>query len=110
VFGSALDGHGIWETLIGCFPSRARPSARSTHQSALAGILLAAAACRVAIGRDPDVTTVSRLDVMRAVGERHAEPARAGRSGRCICEDPDFRAALAAAYGKGRPAERPTIG
>jgi hypothetical protein len=68
------------------------------HQSALAGVLLAAAACRIASTDIPAVTTVSRLDVMRPVGQRVAEHARAGSTGRCICADPDFRDAFHEAY------------
>lgn len=68
------------------------------HQSALAGVLLASAACRIGTGDVPDVTTVSRLHVMRPVGNRVAEPARAANAGRCICEDADFREAFRRAY------------
>lgn len=71
------------------------------HQSALAGVLLGAAACRLATGDAPELTTVSRFDVMRPVGEREAEPARAGSTGRCLCEDDDFWAAFEAAYAPG---------
>lgn len=60
------------------------------HQSALAGILLAAALIRRATIGDHQVTQVTRLDVLRPVGEFLRQPLLARRNGRCICDDPDF--------------------
>jgi hypothetical protein len=74
------------------------------HQSALAGVLLAAAACRLATGDAPEVTQVTHLDPMRPVAGRGPDPVRAGNDGRCICEDPDFRAAYAARSAEWPPA------
>jgi hypothetical protein len=60
------------------------------HQSALAGVLLAAALVRRAIVGDEDVTQVTRLDVLRPVGQYLRQPLRALRDGRCLCDDRDF--------------------
>ena len=58
-----------------------------SHQSALAGILLAAALIRSALGGDPPGTTATRIDVLHAVGTHLAQPVRARRDGRCLCDD-----------------------
>lgn len=71
------------------------------HQSALAGVLLAGALLRHAGSGAPDVTTITRLNVLDAVGEYLTQPARAARDGRCICDDDDFRAVHRAKYPAG---------
>lgn len=59
------------------------------HQSALAGVLLAAS---VALGSRHDVTTlVTHLDPSRPVPPAPTHPARSLGDGRCICEDRDYR-------------------
>lgn len=68
------------------------------HQSALAGVLLAAALVRSAIGADPEVTTKTQLDLLGPVGQMLAQPLLARRDGRCICDDRDFVAAYKLKY------------
>lgn len=68
------------------------------HQSALAGVLLAAALIRRTIEGMPETTTVTRIDAMRAVGSYVKQPLRASRDGRCICDDHDFTARYAVKY------------
>jgi ThiF family len=59
------------------------------HQSALAGVLLAAAFVRATREPDPVDTVVSRLDVMRPVASHLSQFAKP-LSG-CICRDPDWQ-------------------
>ena len=66
------------------------------HQSALAGILLAAAVTLGAEGGSP--TLVTHLDPSRPVPAQPTHRARALGDGRCICEDRDYRAAWARKY------------
>lgn len=68
------------------------------HQSALAGILLAAALVRHATAGEEELTQVTRLDVLKPVGQFLRQPLRALRDGRCICDDGDFVAAYATKY------------
>jgi hypothetical protein len=64
------------------------------HQSALAGILLAACAYRRSgEGGLDEVTLVTRLDVTRPLGSLITQPAAAAPDGGCICQDDDFRLA-----------------
>ncbi len=58
------------------------------HQSALAGVLLGAAAVRAATG-DVDGTRITRLNVLSLVGANLSQRASA-RPNVCICRDPDF--------------------
>ena len=61
------------------------------HQSALAGVLLAAALARSVLGDEPDLTNVTRLDVLRPVPTGPiAMPARRRADGRCYCDDSDY--------------------
>lgn len=60
------------------------------HQSALAGVLLAAALVRSSLGGDPAIATATRIDVLKAVGAHLAQPIRASRDGRCLCDDHVF--------------------
>ena len=63
------------------------------HQSALAGVLLAAS---LASGRmaqpSPGTTDITRVDVLRPIGAVTTQPAAARHDGRCLCDDADFRA------------------
>jgi hypothetical protein len=68
------------------------------HQSALAGVLLGAALVRSSLGADPPVTSATRLNVLRPLGADLAQPVRANRDGRCICDDPVFLDAYRAKY------------
>lgn len=68
------------------------------HQSALAGVLLAAAVVRSALGADPPTTCASRVNVLRQVGVDLRQPVLAARDGRCICDDPVFCATYRAKY------------
>jgi hypothetical protein len=63
------------------------------HQSALAGVLLAAALVSHELAAAPEITRVTRLDLMRPVAELATQPMRARRDGRCLCDDADFVAA-----------------
>jgi Prokaryotic E2 family C/ThiF family len=69
------------------------------HQSALAGILLAAAAIRQASGSLPDMTSVTRIDVMKPLGTYLTQNALADERHICICRDPDYVMAYDAKYG-----------
>lgn len=61
------------------------------HQSALAGVLLAAALTRSALDGDPSITSATRINVLRRLGSEVTHPVRARRDGRCLCDDPIFR-------------------
>ena len=63
------------------------------HQSALAGVLLAAAAIGRSIGREipPTGTRVTRINVLRRLAGEVTQPAAIGGHGVCICEDDDYR-------------------
>ena len=60
------------------------------HQSALAGVLLAAAYARSLSTEPVTHSEVARLDVMRPTSPVEPQPSRKRGDGRCICEDPDF--------------------
>lgn len=60
------------------------------HQSAVAGVLLAAALVRSALGADPPITSATGLNVLEAVGTDLAQPMRGRRDGRCLCDDVVF--------------------
>jgi hypothetical protein len=62
------------------------------HQSALAGVLLAAAYARSLSGDPPTRSEIARLDVMRQMAVSDPQPSRKRGDGRCICEDQDFLA------------------
>ncbi|MGY4898656.1 E2 ligase fold family C protein [Micromonospora aurantiaca (nom. illeg.)] len=65
------------------------------HQSALAGVLLAARLVRMAAGADPGTTEVTRLNVLRSPSEQPTQPALKDPRGICICTDPDYQAVYA---------------
>ena len=72
------------------------------HQSALAGILLAAALIRRASTGEPATTQVTRVDVLRPVQGFLLQPMRAARNGLCICDDEDFVSSFASKYALSR--------
>lgn len=74
------------------------------HQSAIAGILLAAAVTLAA--EDDSPTLVTHLDPSRPVPAEPSHRARARGDGRCICEDRDYRAAWTRKYGSDIAAAR----
>lgn len=61
------------------------------HQSALAGVLLAAAAVRHALGLSRSGTQVTRIDLMRPIGSYLTQAAAKDQRGICICQDNDYR-------------------
>ncbi|SRR6266568_528099 len=61
------------------------------HQSALSGLLLAAAAVRQALGLNGLGTQVTRINVMRTLGSDLTQPAAKDPRGICICQDADYR-------------------
>jgi len=61
------------------------------HQSALAGLLLAAAAVRQALGLGGSGTQVTRIDLMRPLGSYLTQLAAKDQRGICICQDGDYR-------------------
>lgn len=61
------------------------------HQSALAGVLLAGTLVRSTLGGDPPITTASRINLLGPIGVALAQPIRARRDGRCLCDDLIFR-------------------
>lgn len=71
------------------------------HQSALAGVLLAARLAREATGLELRETRVARIDVQRPVNREVEQPALSRRDGRCICDDPDYVTTYNAKYGTG---------
>jgi hypothetical protein len=60
------------------------------HQSAFAGVLIAAALVRSALGADPPMTSATRLNVLQGVGTDLTQPVQPRRDGRCLCDDPFF--------------------
>jgi hypothetical protein len=63
------------------------------HQSALAGILLGATYVRSLSGAPIPHTAIARVDMLRPLGRVELQLAKKRADGRCICEDPDYRAA-----------------
>lgn len=57
------------------------------HQSAMAGVLLAAQLMRAALGDEPDAAMVTRLDLLRSVPPEPTQPAGKTPTGFCICQD-----------------------
>jgi hypothetical protein len=69
------------------------------HQSALAGILLAASAVRRHRGFDPELTEVTTLDILRPIPPMPSHPVRA--KSECFCRDADFVEAYRAKWRHG---------
>lgn len=63
------------------------------HQSALAGVLLAAALLRQVLTGPPSTTEISRIDLLRRLGSDLRQPRLATPS--CICRDTDYTSAYA---------------
>lgn len=76
------------------------------HQSALAGVLLGASLVRSNLSGDPSTTSATRINVLQAVGSHLAQPIRASRDGRCICDDTVFRDRYQAKYIRGGASQR----
>ncbi len=60
------------------------------HQSALAGVLLAAALLGRAVGKTVETTMTTRINVARPIGEFPTQPTLKAHTGLCICEDQDY--------------------
>jgi hypothetical protein len=69
------------------------------HQSALAGVLLAGALAKRAVGKTAETTTTTRIDVTRPLGEFLTQLTLKARTGLCICEDDDYVHAYQAKFG-----------
>jgi len=69
------------------------------HQSTLAGVLLGATLVRSSLTGDPNTTSATRINVLQAVGSQLAQPIRATRDGRCVCDDQVFRDRYTSKYG-----------
>lgn len=69
------------------------------HQSALAGVLLAARLAHEAASGAYESTAVARIDVQRNLPGTFEQPALRRGDGRCICEDRDFVARYRDKYG-----------
>ena len=69
------------------------------HQSALAGVLLAAALLGRAVGKSIDTTITTRIDVTRPLGDFLTQPILKADTGLCICEDQDYVRAYQAKFG-----------
>lgn len=68
------------------------------HQSALAGVLLAARLVRRAAGHTASTTEITRLDVRSDPPARPTQPAAKDPAGRCLCQDADYQDAYRAAW------------
>ena len=67
------------------------------HQSALAGVLLAAAAVRLG-QREPEHSTIAQLDVLRSQERFQVYPVAKDSRGSCICQDKDYVEAFRGKY------------
>jgi molybdopterin/thiamine biosynthesis adenylyltransferase len=68
------------------------------HQSALAGVLLAGRLVADALGVGPSDSSITRIDVMHALGQELVQPVRKDPRGICICQDPVYRQAFDAKW------------
>ncbi len=68
------------------------------HQSALAGVLLAGRLVAKAMGLAGDGTRVTRIDVLRPLGEYVTQPMQKDDRDICICQDSVYRSAFRAKY------------
>ncbi len=69
------------------------------HQSALAGVLLAAEFVADVLAPDAvPATRITRVNLQRALPGELTQPALASDRGLCICQDDDYRAAYARKY------------
>jgi hypothetical protein len=76
------------------------------HQSALAGVLLAGALARRAIGKNVATTMTTRIDITKPLGDFLTQPTLKAGSGQCICEDKDYVRAYQAKFGVGGSDQR----
>ena len=60
------------------------------HQSALAGILLAAATIGVITQGNPEQSTIAQFDILKEQNRFHIYPVAKDSQGRCICQDKDY--------------------
>lgn len=74
------------------------------HQSARAGVLLAAALVVPGVVGDP--TMVTHVDRSRPIPSEPTHPARSRADVRCICDDSDYRSTWTRKYGFTSPASR----
>lgn len=70
-----------------------------THQSALAGVLLAGALLADLAGIRSSETLITRIDLMRPVPDFITHLARPDARGICLCQDPDYLDTYARKYG-----------
>jgi hypothetical protein len=68
------------------------------HQSALSGVLLAAAVLADATGARRSATRVTRLDLLRPLPAEPTQPAQKDPRGICICQDTAYRCAYDEKY------------
>lgn len=68
------------------------------HQSALAGVLLAAQFVRLRLGEGPSRTAVTRLNVLRRVPAHPTQASEKSPDGGCICQDPVYLDRYAGKY------------
>jgi hypothetical protein len=69
------------------------------HQSALAGVLLAAALVRRSLTADDEGTMITRIDILGGLRDYLTQPALKAGDGLCICADTDYLTAFQAKYG-----------
>lgn len=68
------------------------------HQSALAGVLLAAAAVRLGQS-EPEHSTIAQIDVLKPQERFQVYPVAKDSQGNCICQDKDYVEAFREKYG-----------
>ena len=73
-----------------------------SFQSALAGIMLAAEMVKHAAGWPEPAAVSTRINLLRPLGQYLYDPIAPDPSGRCICKDPDFKAAYKLKYASSR--------
>lgn len=71
------------------------------HQSALAGVLLAAALVRRAVDGGDEATMITRIDILGPLGDYLTQPTLKGGRNLCVCEDRDYLDVFRAKYGIG---------
>jgi len=73
------------------------------HQSAMAGVLLAAQLMRSALGDEPQSALVTRLDLLRSMPPEPTQPAAKTQTGSCICQDSVYQRVYEEKYGPRAP-------
>jgi len=68
------------------------------HQSALAGVLLAGRLVARAMGRAPEGTCVTRVDVLQPLSEYLTQPMQKDSRGICICQDQLYQEVFRSKY------------